>query len=88
MDKHEVANIVKNIFKDTGNQLELGWCRWMDEKEYEDINDYAVLFQKQVENKGGRFQKMTKRPFGFRAVVDQRTFQFYATATKLGVKQI
>jgi hypothetical protein len=39
--------------------------RWLDESEYEDINDYAPVIQK-VMPKGFVITAMTKRPFGFR----------------------
>jgi hypothetical protein len=47
------------------DQVEYGYSRWLDEQKYEDINDYAVLFRGQIEKAGGKFVRMTKRPFGF-----------------------
>jgi hypothetical protein len=41
------------------------YSRWLDEKEYEDINDYAAPIKPKVEAIGGTFIKMNKRPFGF-----------------------
>lgn len=38
------------------------YCRWQDEKEYEDINDYKVAFAKAAKV---NVVKATKRPFGF-----------------------
>lgn len=66
--------------------LAYGYERWQDEKEYEDINDYATLFKDKVEKHGGKFLKMTKRPFGFKALIGGLTFQFYANSKYIGVK--
>lgn len=38
--------------------------RWQDEREYEDIADYAKPLQKLAKAAGVEIVKMTKRPFG------------------------
>lgn len=42
--------------------LEALYCRWQDEKAYEDINDYQKALQKALPDMA--IAKMTKRPFG------------------------
>ena len=39
-------------------------ARWQDEKEFEDINDYAKVLQAKLPE-GFKLVKMTKAPFGF-----------------------
>lgn len=39
------------------------WERWQDEKEYEDFADYQNVMKSAVEQEGGKFLKMTKRPW-------------------------
>ena len=48
-----------------GEKISYGYSRWQDEKEYEDISDYAILFREDIEKAGGRFERMNKQPFGF-----------------------
>ena len=45
--------------------------RWLDESEYEDINDYLEVIQKKVPEAF----KMHKRPFGFTAKCDDGNIQ-------------
>lgn len=45
-----------------------GYERWQDEKEYEDIADYAVLYEAKAKKLGWEITKMIPRPYGFRAV--------------------
>lgn len=66
--------------------LEYAYIRWQDEKDYEDINDYSVMFESKVVEQGGKFLKMTKRPFGFKAEIGNLTFQYYCNSKAIGVK--
>lgn len=45
-----------------------GYSRWQDEKKYEDIADYAVLYEAEAKKLGWEITKMTPSPYGFRAV--------------------
>lgn len=71
-----------------GDKISYGYFRWLDEKEYEDINDYAKLFKQDVEDNGGIFVKMTARPFGFKFTLDNKTFQAYANSKSIGIKPL
>jgi hypothetical protein len=62
--------------------------RWQDESEYEDVKDYGVNLQKAVEEIGGKFIKMSKRPFGFTYILADATYQMSVTSTKYSYKRI
>lgn len=47
------------------------YCRWMDEKEYEEFADYEAVLKKEVESRGAKFINGTKRPFGFICTIDE-----------------
>ena len=75
---HDIQNIVTNLFE-----------RWMDEKEYENIDDYSIHLKKEVEKIGGIFIKMNKKPFGFIYKLSDATYQIYMkTAGQYGYKRI
>jgi len=74
---NDLNGIMNNIYE-----------RWLDEKEYEDINEYAVLFQPKVEEVGGQFIGMTKKPFGFKYVLEDATYHVYVSGSTYGYKRI
>ena len=55
---------INEVFSDLLPLLTTLARRWLAEKQYEDINDYAVPFKKALP-KGFTLRRMTKRPFGF-----------------------
>lgn len=64
------------------------WSRWQDEREYEDINDYAKVFAAKLPA-GVTLLKMTKRPFGFHySIPSGARFHFTVTGRSVGFKQI
>ncbi len=67
INKTTPANIAKiEAFLDLIQNLMLNlYDRWQDEKEYEDIADYAIPLRKHLPE-GWTLQVMTKRPFGFK----------------------
>lgn len=87
-DPKDTEKKLKAIFSDVKERLENGYERWLDEKDYEDINDYAILFRAKVESGGGKFRKMTKRPFGFIAEINGFDYQFYANAKMVGARGV
>lgn len=77
-------NIVTNLF-----------CRWLDEHEYEDINDYVPHIVKAVKDANGAPLEMTdikpcKRPFGikFTTPCDGKRWQLKRTMTTWGIIRI
>lgn len=77
-------NVVINLF-----------CRWLDEKDYEDINDYAPILVNVVKENNGEPLEMTdivacKRPFGikFTTPCDGKRWQLKVTTRSLGIVRI
>lgn len=56
------------------------WSRWQDEKDYEDINDYAEPFKPICEEYGIELVRMNAAPFGFFFKADGRTYQLRVNA--------
>lgn len=64
--------------------------RWMDEKKYEDIKDYAARIKKDLPS-GFTIVKMTKRPFGFyfsHASMPDAVYQYFIKSDSLGWTRI
>ena len=76
------------IFEALEKPMINGYSRWLDEKDYEDINDYAVLFTAKVVELGGEFIKMTKRPFGFQYKLGNVTIHVSISNNRYGYKSI
>ena len=49
--------------------------RWMDEREYEDINDYRVPLDEIAKMAGVRIMRMAAKPFGCYFVANQTIFR-------------
>lgn len=69
------------------------WGRWQDEKEYEDIKDYALPLKSVADAAGVEVIKMTKSPFGchFRVKAGAnagRTFKVYFKGRYYGWQRI
>lgn len=56
----------KNVNDNHADMLFNLWCRWQDEKEYEDIQDYLIVIQNHIPEAF----KITKRPFGIHCKCD------------------
>lgn len=50
--------------------------RWLDESEYENIQDYQKHLQKFADIYDVQITKMVKRPFSFHFVADGREYKF------------
>ena len=66
-DADKIREVMNNLNITLQDKLLYGYERWLDESEYEDIEDYSVLFAEKIEAEGGEIKKMLKRPFGVRA---------------------
>jgi len=69
-NKQTVSNIIMaDNFTNTVCNLAF---RWADESQYEDINDYGNVIKGLLEKAGLVYDRftMTKRPFGFKIVLD------------------
>ena len=76
------------LFHKVRSRLENLADRWADEREYEDINDYAKPFQEDIKAAGATFAGMSKRPFGFRAIFGDTTVLYYASSSTVGFKPL
>jgi len=79
------ANEFFTAVADTAASL---YGRWLDEKDYEDINDYLPVVVKTADEFGVSIVKMTKRPFGFHFSVDGRTFAMTVNTRTISYKRI
>lgn len=62
--------------------------RWIDESQYEDIEDYAKPLIPIVAQLGGKVVKMNKRPFGFDFEIGGARYQVRCTATTYSYRRI
>ena len=76
-------------FFDDVHELVVGlYCRWQDEKQYEDINDYAKPIVPIAEQHGLVFGRMSKHPFGFSFTLDGRQFKYTCTSKASRILEI
>jgi len=68
-----LKEIVNNLANEVQTPMENLYCRWQDEKEYEDIRDYGRVLEPVIKKHGGKLEKMTKRPFGFVVIFQTQT---------------
>lgn len=64
------------------------YCRWQDEQEYEDINDYAQPLQAIAAKHGVTITKMNKRPFGCNFTTDKGSYVIKVTARAYEYQQV
>ena len=66
------------------------YVRWQNEKDYEDIADYAKCFAQIAQDTGCTIVRGTKRPFGvvFAVLNSTRTFQLRVTNTQYSYKRL
>ena len=79
--------------KELDNMLEVmsdafgyAYYRWLDEQGYEDINDYAVIFEKYLKPSGTEIVVMQTKPFGFIAKHEKWLYNFYIEGEYLKYK--
>ena len=88
MKKEKRMEIAQNFFYEMEGLMSALYCRWQDEKEYEDIEDYMKVVLPEVVKIGGTFDKMKKRPFGFTYKLADATYQIFVRANDYGYKRI
>jgi len=91
LNRRERARLLNALLKQYEERLGYFYCRWQDEKEYEDWADYAEAMKKLVdETEGVDFVRATKRPFGFTLLHHglRLKVRFYANSRYLGWKVI
>jgi len=83
----DIARIDAMVDKLDGKMINLAG-RWMDEHEYEDINDYKAVIVGDLPE-GFTLTKMTKRPFGFYFEIGNgATYHYFVGARTLGWKRV
>lgn len=65
MADESTRDIAKNIFTELQTMMVYMYGRWIEEKEHESIEDYAIPLIPIISKFGASFMKMNKRPFGF-----------------------
>ena len=65
------------------------WSRWQDEKEYENIADYAGPLQQHAKEAGVRIVRMSKVPFGVIYVTpDGEEYLAYVKSRTCGYRRV
>ena len=88
MTQEERMAKAAKLYKELQGMMTALYCRWKDESEYENIEDYSVNLKKEVEKIGGTFIKMSKRPFGFTYRLSDATYQMSVASTKYKYQRI
>ena len=74
------------LLRDVGDKLEYAYSRWQDERGYEDIHDYEVLYKKPVADAGFTYLTITTRPFGFVFQGDDgKVYRAYCNSKEVGI---
>ena len=78
MTIEQVRDIVRATLHDAdlGNRVAQLYVRWQDEREYEDIADYAAAVFPLFATHGVAVERATKRPFGFVAAIGETEVHF------------
>ena len=80
----KVDSFVNSSSKILGNL----YCRWQDEKDYEDINDYSLPLINVAKNHGIENLTMTKKPFGCKIQLNDKVFQVFHSSREIGWKRV
>ena len=84
----ERKTLALNLFKKLEKTMINLYSRWLDESEYEDINDYSINLKNEVEKINGKFLKMYKKPFGFTFQLSNATYQIMIKSSQYQYKRI
>jgi hypothetical protein len=85
----EIRARIERMFEDLACYLEMLYERWQDEKDYEDIEEYADVIRKRLPA-GISLSQMHRRPFGFSFVCTgfSATYNMNVTAKGVAWKRI
>jgi hypothetical protein len=73
---YEVVDIVANLYG-----------RWLDEKEFEDLEDYKKPLQKFAKKHGIKIVGVSKRPWGFKFTEGEKEYFLGATSRQVFYKR-
>jgi hypothetical protein len=76
------------FFHDAQNTFEHLWARWQDEKEYEDIADYADPLAKIATPLGVSIVKMHRSPFGCQFKTTDGNYIVKVTSREYSYKKV
>lgn len=79
---------VQNFMDAATDTLSYLYSRWQDEKEYEDINDYAKPLLEKATAAGLPTPVMQRRPFGCKFTLAGKTYLVYVNARTMGWKRV
>ena len=88
----KATEVTKTIAKEIIDYIGYLYCRWLDEKEYEDFADYqTALIKKFIEvaathNFITTNHRVSKRPFGIEFVINGFKFQISVKAKSYSMK--
>jgi hypothetical protein len=83
-EKTKAAQFFEAAHETLGNL----YSRWLDEHEYEDINDYQLPLNPIAEKFGVKITKMTKKPFGCHFETDLGKYVFTCTLRSVTYKKV
>lgn len=81
MTIQERMTLANKIYEDIEETIINLFYRWQEEKDYEDINDYALLIKPMIEQNGGILLNMNKRPFGVTYQLSDAVYQISVYAS-------
>ena len=77
---HPASAKITAFFNDHGDRFAQLAFRWLDEHEYENIDEYRKVLEPLAVSKDIHIDRMTKRPFGFFATCENTKFKIVCTA--------
>lgn len=75
----EIKARVEQLLAAIEEAIGYGYGRWQDEKKYEKIEDYAVLYAKKAKALGWTITRMTSNPYGFHATHEEAKLELQVT---------
>lgn len=87
--KEEIRKqLAATLFKDIKDVIDNLYCRWQDEKQYEDIKDYQKPLASFLTKAQATDVKMNKKPFGFTCKIGDAIYQYTRTSREYGYSRI
>ncbi len=77
---------VKAFFDEQKEFIGYLYDRWQDERDYEDIEEYAAALRKRAEKHGLKVVKAYRRPFGFTIKTNTDSYRIKVTRTKVSLE--
>lgn len=88
MNIEETKKEMRKVLDGTEIVLSNLYGRWMDEREYENIEDYAAPINKVLEPMGYKVEKMYKRPFGFTTQIGDYIIRYKMTSRNIKAEAV